>query len=114
MYLSIGSVLELLVLKNAAECTSQRLKRTSGARVMIISRCSIHKWSFSLYLSIGSVIELFVLKNAAECTSQRLKWTSGARVMIMQIYMQTYAKHMPIYTNMCKYMQICANICNYM
>ena len=33
--LSIGSVLERLVLKNAAECTIQRLKWTSGARVMI-------------------------------------------------------------------------------
>ena len=38
LYLSTGSVLELLVLKNAAECTSQRLKRTLGARVMIIFR----------------------------------------------------------------------------
>ena len=27
-------MLERLVLKNAAECTSQRLKQTSGARVM--------------------------------------------------------------------------------
>ena len=27
-------MLERFVLKNAAECTSQRLKRTSGARVM--------------------------------------------------------------------------------
>ena len=32
--LSIGSMLERLVLKNASECTSQRLKRISGARVM--------------------------------------------------------------------------------
>ena len=32
---SIGSMLVLLVLKNAVECTSQRLKWTSGARVMI-------------------------------------------------------------------------------
>ena len=41
LYLSIGSVLELLVWKNAAECTSQRLKWTSGARVIIIfDRCS--------------------------------------------------------------------------
>ena len=32
--LSIGSVLDVLVLKNDAECTSQRLKRTSGARVL--------------------------------------------------------------------------------
>ena len=37
----MGSVLELLVMKIAAECTSQRLKWTSGARVMIIfDRCS--------------------------------------------------------------------------
>ena len=33
--LSIGSMLERLVVKNAVECTSQRLKWTSGARVMI-------------------------------------------------------------------------------
>ena len=32
--LSLGSMLEVLVLKNAVECTSQRLKRTSGAQVM--------------------------------------------------------------------------------
>ena len=36
MELRLGSVLKLLVLKNDAECTSQRLKWTSGARVMII------------------------------------------------------------------------------
>ena len=34
-YLSFGSMLERLVLENAADCTSQRVKRTSGARVMI-------------------------------------------------------------------------------
>ena len=34
--LSLGSMLEVLVLKNAVECTSQRLKRTSGVRVMIL------------------------------------------------------------------------------
>ena len=33
--LRIGSMLEVLVLKNAVECTSQRLKWTSGARVMV-------------------------------------------------------------------------------
>ena len=32
--LSIGSFLERLVLKNDAECASQRLKWTFGARVM--------------------------------------------------------------------------------
>ena len=29
-------MLERLVLKNAVECTSQRLKRTSGARVLTV------------------------------------------------------------------------------
>ena len=46
--LSIESVLELLVLKNGAECTGQRLKCTSGARVMIIFGGFIYKWRFSL------------------------------------------------------------------
>ena len=32
--LSLGSMLERLVLKNAVECTSQHLKWTSGVRVM--------------------------------------------------------------------------------
>ena len=31
--MSLGSALEVLVLKNLAECTSQRVKRTSGARL---------------------------------------------------------------------------------
>ena len=34
--LRIGSMLEVLVLKNVVECTSQRLKWMSRARVMII------------------------------------------------------------------------------
>ena len=34
-YLSLGGMLERLVLKNVVDCTSQRLKRTSGVRVMI-------------------------------------------------------------------------------
>ena len=44
---SIGSVLELLVLKNDAECTSQRPKWTSGARVMIIFRNFTYERSFA-------------------------------------------------------------------
>ena len=35
MDLSIGSVLEILVLTKYAECTSRRVKRTSGARDVI-------------------------------------------------------------------------------
>ena len=38
LVLSLGSMLERLVLKNGVECTSQRLKWTSGARVMTCSR----------------------------------------------------------------------------
>ena len=34
-YLNLGSMLDRLVLKNAADCISQRVKRTSGARVVI-------------------------------------------------------------------------------
>ena len=49
-YLSIESVLERLVLKNAADCTSQRLKRTSGARVM----------TFLCLTSIGTCLFFFV------------------------------------------------------
>ena len=41
--LSIGSMLERLLLKNAETCTSQRLKRTSGGRVMIIFGRSIDR-----------------------------------------------------------------------
>ena len=36
-YFSLGSILDRLVLKNAADGTSQRLKRSSGARVMTFS-----------------------------------------------------------------------------
>ena len=36
MVLRLRSVLERLVLKNYAECTNQRLKPTSGARLMIV------------------------------------------------------------------------------
>ena len=54
-----------LSFENAAERTSQRLRCTSGARVMIIC--------------LGAL----KFKNATQCTSQRLKWTSGARDMII-------------------------------
>ena len=80
MDLSIKSMLERLVLKNSVECASQRLKWTSGARVMTIFWYFIYKWSYSLYLSFGSVLELLDLKNAAQRISQRLKWTSEAQV----------------------------------
>ena len=40
--LSLGSMLDSLVLKNAVECTSQRLKWTSGGRVMsIVDACTM-------------------------------------------------------------------------
>ena len=66
-------MLERLVLKNEVDCTSQRLKWTSGARVMKNFNCFTYNWSFLMYLSIGSVLDFLVLKNAAQRTSQRLK-----------------------------------------
>ena len=41
MELGLGSVLDVLVLKNDAECSSQCVKRTSGARVLITEFSSI-------------------------------------------------------------------------
>ena len=47
LYLSFESILELLVLKNAAQRTSQRLKWTSGARVMAVvhARFDVSWWA---------------------------------------------------------------------
>ena len=75
-------MLERLVLKNAADCTSQRLKRTSGAQVMTVGQ----NYIFSSYLSLGSMLERLVLKNAEDCTSQRLKRTFGVRVMNFVVF----------------------------
>ena len=48
--LSLMSMLDVLVLKNAAECTSQHLKRTSGARVMILS---LSEYFFVVFLNLA-------------------------------------------------------------
>ena len=46
-------MLDRLVLKNAADCTSQRLKRTSGARVMIfLCLTLIRNYLLNLYFSL--------------------------------------------------------------
>ena len=71
--LSIKSMLERSVLNNAVDCTSQRLKWTSGARVMTIFNCFTCIWSLLMYLSIGGVLDFLVLKNAARRTRQRPK-----------------------------------------
>ena len=76
--LSIETTLERLVLKNAAQRTSQHVKSPSGAQLMTTFVWFTYKLSFLSFLTIGSVLELLVLKNAAQRTSQRLKWTSGA------------------------------------
>ena len=68
-------MLERLVLKNAADCTSQRVKRTSGARVVI---CLLKLFLLS-YLSLGGMLERLVLKNAAHCTSQRAQSSKPAK-----------------------------------
>ena len=63
----------MLVLKNATECTSHRLKWTSGARDMILVFriysifSTLQNCSICLDLSFGSMLELLVLKNAVEC-----------------------------------------------
>ena len=45
---SLGSVLESLVLKNHEECTSQHVKRTSGARVVFLCLANLsYFWSTS-------------------------------------------------------------------
>ena len=79
-------MLDRFVLKNKADCTSQCLKRSFGARVMtffVITILFAYNGSFWSYLSLGIMLDRFVLKNNADCTGQRLKRTSGARVMIV-------------------------------
>ena len=44
-------MLDVLVLKNAAECTSQRLKRTSGARVM--NHSSLSEYFCVVFLNLA-------------------------------------------------------------
>ena len=78
LYLSLGSMLERLVLKNAADCTSQVSNGPLGPKL----RLFWYNYIFSSYLSLGSMLQRLGLKNAADCTSQRVKRTSGARVMI--------------------------------
>ena len=78
--MSFGSKLDVSVLKNAAECPRQRLKWTSGTRIMTIFIRIFINDLLSLYASIGGVLELLVLNNSVECTSQRLKWTFRFRV----------------------------------
>ena len=58
--LSLGSVLDSLVLKNNAECTSRRVKRTSGARDMINSLLKILVYYFSTLLGAKNVKTQFV------------------------------------------------------
>ena len=48
--LSLMSMLDVLVLKNAAEYTSQRLKRTSGARVMNLS---LSEYFYVVFLNLA-------------------------------------------------------------
>ena len=96
--LGLKSTLELLVLKNAVECTSQRLKWTSGARVMIMQ---IYANICQTYANICKYVQIY---------ANIFKY--------MQIYQNIckyihICKHMP---NICKYINICkymATICIY-
>ena len=57
-------MLDLLVLKNAVECTSQRLKWASGARVMIIfglkKRLFRDFWARLVWEAQGTSLEAFL------------------------------------------------------
>ena len=66
---SIRSMLEHLVLKNAMECTSQRLKRTSGARVMIIFGRSVAR---SLARSLGRSLDGSLARSLARSIARSL------------------------------------------
>ena len=56
-------MLDVLVLKNAAECTSQRLKRTSGARVMIPS---LSEYCYVVFINLArgrKTIKMLAVEN---------------------------------------------------
>ena len=60
-------MLDVLVLKNAAECTSQRLKRTSGARVMILSLSESFSVVFLNFAWGRETIKLLAVKTELLC-----------------------------------------------
>ena len=65
--LSLMSMLDVFVFENAAECTSQRLKRTSGARAMNLS-LSEHFCVVFLNLARGrETIKLPAVKTKLVC-----------------------------------------------
>ena len=71
--MSIGSVLELLVLKNDAECTSQRLKWTSGARVTrSVARSLARSGARSIARSIGRSVARSINRSVARSLDRSL------------------------------------------
>ena len=78
--LSIGSVLELLVLKNGAECISQRLKWTSGARVMIFFGRSVARLlGRSVARSLGRSIARSLGRSVARSIGRSVARSLGSR-----------------------------------
>ena len=75
MYLSIGGVFECLVLKNAAECISQRAKRPSGARVMTCSRSRDRAMARSLGRLIARSIAHSIARSLARSIARSIaRW----------------------------------------
>ena len=75
--LSVGSALERLLLKNEAECTSQRLKWTSGARFMIIFGRSVPR---SLGRSLGCSVARSVARSVVRSVARSLGRSLGRSV----------------------------------
>ena len=87
MDLSIGSVLERLVLKNAAERTSQRLKWTSEARVMIVFGRSVsiarslgRSIARSLGRSIARSLGSWVARSRDRLVARSLENNNGTKI----------------------------------
>ena len=73
--LSLGNVLDVLVSKNDAECTSQRLKRTSGARdliVIVVDRSIAPSIAHSLDRSIDRSLDRSLVHSIARSIARSL------------------------------------------
>ena len=72
MVLRFKSELELLVLKNLRKCTSQRIKRPSGARVMICSRSLSRSVARSPARSLGRSVARSVARSLPRSLTRSL------------------------------------------
>ena len=79
-------MLERSVLKNAVDCTSQRLKWTSGARVMLCL-CStlIGNCLFFLVFQRYELVRTLSVEKYADCTNRHVGRSSGALVVFFGV-----------------------------